>query len=138
MYTTTRALVLTSYSFNVRDSSTPLNAKLIVTLQIRGNTSKTATIDSPEFLAAKDSMLTTFQHVLNLQPNPSLFPWKTVSGLPTKLLQKAIDKMQENASTLKPPLSSDKISDLQLACITFSNAYRQCIRVKNARHSPDC
>ena len=132
MYTTTRALVLTSYSFNVRDSSTPLNAKLIVTLQIRGNTSKTATIDSPEYVATKDLMKATFQDVLDLQPHPSLFPWKRVSHTPAKRLQKAINKMKESDCELKPPLSSVQISLLQQACITFRDARSNYQHVENA------
>ena len=75
---------------------------------------------------------TTFQDVLDLQPPPSLFPWTSVSNIPAKLLPKAIDKLKENASKLKPPLSSDKISDLKWACITFRDACSQYHCVKNA------
>ena len=42
-----------------------------------------------------------------------------VSNIPVGRLQTAIDKMKENASKLKHPPSSDKISDLKRACTAF-------------------
>jgi hypothetical protein len=100
------------------------------TLQQRGNTSKARTIDFPDYLSARVSIKTTFQGVLELRPHQSLFECTSVSNISVGRLQTAIDKMKENASKLKHPPSSDKISDLKRACTAFLCALRQLETVR--------
>ena len=81
-------------------------------------------------MIARESRNTTFQDVLDLHPHQSLFKWNGVSDIPIGVLQTAVDKMKENASKLKAQPSSEKISDLKRACVTFLCVLRQFETVK--------
>jgi hypothetical protein len=73
--------------------------------------------------------------VRDLDPDPSLFKWQSVSNIPSLLLGTAIEMMQENASKLRPPPSSDDIPHLKRSCITFRDDCRKFVTVKNERHN---
>jgi hypothetical protein len=66
----------------------------------------------------------TFQSVIDLKPHESLFPWTSSVNLGLGPLQKAIDEMEERASSLSPKPSPDEISKLKKACTTFRDAVR--------------
>ena len=91
-------------------------------LQKIGNKNKPATITDPEYVIAKKSMVETFKAVRLLEPPATLFQWTSFSKVKARPLEDAINNIKKNAKRLPIPPSSETISTLTRACLTFQQA----------------
>ena len=103
------------------------------TLQQIGNKNKPRTITEKSYVKATEDAAIAFQAIRDLEPDVTVFEWRSISNIPMGALEDAINRISKNALRLASPPSPRYISALTEACRIFLAAYQTKQSIKNRR-----
>jgi hypothetical protein len=76
-------------------------------------------------------MEAAFKAILILKPHATLFEWSSISHIPVKAIENAINNIPKNAQRLQYPPSPEQIFALTVACRSFQAAHKTWTSIRN-------
>jgi hypothetical protein len=102
------------------------------TLQATGHRRKARTITDKSYIKATKDSASAFQAIRDLEPDVTIFKWRSISNIPMEPLENAIKSISTTALRLASPPSPQYIAALTETCRIFLAAYKTKERIKNS------